>query len=85
MRMHPQLLLHCLPLRYIFKNEMISLSYDVNDQFSVLKIHLLLYGFSQYRSYTDFHIKLDGFVQIGVGLLNYYGIKQVLISSKLNH
>jgi len=34
---------------------MISLSYDK------VKIYLTLYGFSQYRSYTDFDFKLDGY------------------------
>jgi len=29
-----------------------------------VKIHLTSYGFSQYRSYTDFNIKLDGFIRI---------------------
>jgi len=49
------------------KNEMISLSYDVNDRRPCLfkvEIHLTLYEFSQQRSYTDFDIKLDGLIRI---------------------
>jgi len=29
-----------------------------------VKIHQISNGFSQYRSYTDFDVKLDGFIRI---------------------
>jgi len=44
----------------ILKTDGVLLSYDVNDYiYSKVKIHLTLYGFSQYRSYMDFNLKLD--------------------------
>jgi len=39
-----------------------------------VKIYLTLFGFSQYRCYTDFIIKLDGFIWILIGLLTNYKI-----------
>jgi len=57
-----------IPYRYreiVKKNEAISLSYDVNDlNLFKVKINLISCGFSQYRSYTVFGIKLDRFIRI---------------------
>jgi len=48
------------------KTEMISLSYDVNETITQSQntYTVTSYGFSQYRSYTDFSIKLNGFIRI---------------------
>jgi len=45
---------------------MISLRYDVNTFLLnyQLIIHLTSYGIRQYRSYTDFDIKMDGSIRI---------------------
>jgi len=44
---------------------MISLSYDVNDhRLLKVKIHPTSYGFSQYRSYSNFDNRLDEFIWI---------------------
>jgi len=40
-----------------------------------IKIHPASYGFSQYRSYTDFDINLDGFIQILAWTFDYYDVK----------
>jgi len=53
--------------------------------FTQVRIHPTLYGFSQYRSYTDFDSKLDGF---WLGLLTnckVKKVKQILICSKHGH
>jgi len=44
------------------------------------KTHMTLYRFNQYRSYTDFDIKLDGFIpdtDIGLDFLNNYEINWI--------
>jgi len=44
---------------------------------------LTSYEFSQHRSYTDFGIKLDGFIRIlAWSFLTNYKVKQVLIWNK---
>jgi len=51
-----------IPYRY---REIINiLSYDDNIMFIQSQIRLTSYGFSQYRSKTDFDIKSDGFLRI---------------------
>jgi len=54
---------------------------------TMLKFKILLtsYGFSQYQSYTDFDIKLDGFIRIFSQILTNYEVKQILIWSKYDH
>jgi len=34
------------------------------------KIDIISYGFSQYRGYTDFGIKLDGFIRVLTWIFN---------------
>jgi len=60
-----------IPYHYreiVKNNEMISLSYDVNDHAAKIKIHSTFVRICQYRSYTDFDIKLDGFSYMDTGL-----------------
>jgi len=47
------------------KTEMILFSYDVIDHvYSKVTIHITSYGYSQYRSNTNFCIKLNGIMRI---------------------
>jgi len=67
-------------LRNYLKAEMILVSYDVNDQWPRLlqiKSCLISYGFSRYRSYTDFTLSLSRF---------WFGVNMVIdVVTEWNH